>query len=90
MVLLKGFSEEGFRFFSNYCSEKGKHLVSTFALNIPVLDQGMTTGRSYIAQSVIKSASESYHYISQLKCEAVRYYGNIFSINIISSIGIAT
>jgi len=26
MVLLKGFSEEGFRFFSNYCSEKGKHL----------------------------------------------------------------
>lgn len=29
MVLLKGFSHEGFRFFTNYESRKGEELVST-------------------------------------------------------------
>ncbi len=28
MVLLKGYSEEGFRFFTNYESQKGEELVS--------------------------------------------------------------
>lgn len=35
MVLLKGYSDEGFRFFTNYTSRKASELVSDFSLHEP-------------------------------------------------------